>query len=85
MASQYQWNEAGWPGWMKSFAVNGFSIDKLKSEIWTHGADGIVVRVSDETEALAASYFVVNGEWICDIDNYANIFALPSNEHVAVD
>ncbi|MGH8602673.1 MAG: hypothetical protein ACREXR_07830, partial [Gammaproteobacteria bacterium] len=40
-----------------------FSIETIKAEVWTEPADGIEVRVYDDTGALAACYLVEAGQW----------------------
>ena len=64
-ATGYQWQSRGWPAWAKSFPAEGFSLDTLKSEIWAGSADGLEIQVFDDTETLAARYFVDEGHWRC--------------------
>ena len=67
-ATGYQWQSTGWPGWAKSFPAEGFSIDTIKAEVWTEPADGIEVRIFDDTEALAAEFLIDAGIWHCVVD-----------------
>ena len=78
-ASGYQWQSTGWPGWFKSFPTEGFSIDFLKSEVWSEPAEGIVVRIFDETDTEVAQFLVDRGNWTCIFDEMKTLCA-PSNE-----
>lgn len=64
-ASGYQWQSNGWPGWAKSFPADGFKIETLKSEVWAEPADGIEIRIFDDTEALIARFTIDVGNWNC--------------------
>jgi DNA helicase-4 len=68
-ASGYKYEASGWPCWVKSFPASGFRIDAVKAEVWTEPADGIEVRILDDTENLVANYLIDNGVWVCVIDN----------------
>lgn len=68
-ASGYQWQSTGWSGWAKSFPSEGFRADILKSEVWSELADGIDVRIFDETDIAVAQFLVDGGEWRCIADN----------------
>ena len=68
-ASGYQWQSTGWPGWTKSFPTEGFRTDILKSEVWSGFADGIDVRIFDNTDTPVAQFLVDGGEWQCIFDN----------------
>ncbi|MBW6484894.1 MAG: UvrD-helicase domain-containing protein [Syntrophobacterales bacterium] len=72
-ASGYQWRPTGWPGWTKSFPVEGFNLENLKSEVWAASADGIEVRIFEDTDKLAAKYLVVKGQWQCEADHLATL------------
>jgi DNA helicase-4 len=74
-ASGYQWQSNGWPGWAKSFPAEGFRIDSLKAEVWAKPADGIEVRILDDTETLVARLLVDDGNWNCVIDNLHTVCA----------
>ena len=78
-ASGYQWQSTGWPGWAKSFSAEGFITDILKSEIWSEPAEGIVVRIFDETDTAVAEFLVDRGNWTCIFDEMKTLCA-PSNE-----
>lgn len=60
----FQRNSTGWPGWEKSFPVEGFDLNTIKSEVWSGDADGLDVRVFDDTTRLVAQFFVNNGCWV---------------------
>lgn len=68
-ASGYQWQSNGWPGWAKSFPAEGFRTEILKSEVWSEPADGIDVRIFDDTDTLVAQFLVDGGKWRCIADN----------------
>ena len=74
-ASGYQWQSTGWPGWAKSFPVEGFRTDILKSEVWSKPADGIDVRIFDETDKLVAQFLVDLGSWRCIVDELKTLCA----------
>ena len=64
-SADYRWNPGDytWPHWVKSYPAENFTIDKLKSEPWALVANGIEVRIVDETEELKEVYVVTNQEW----------------------
>ncbi len=62
-ASGYQWQSTGWSGWAKSFPIEGFRADILKTEVWSELADGIEVRIFDDSDAVVARFLVDGGEW----------------------
>ena len=72
-ASGYQWQSSGWLGWAKSFPADGFRPETLKSEVWSKPADGVDVRIFDDTEALVARFLISDGKWNCVMDNLAKI------------
>lgn len=78
-ASGYQWQSTGWPGWAKSFPAEGFRTDILKSEVWSETADGIDVRIFDETDTAVAQFLVDGGNWACMFDELKTLCA-PSDE-----
>jgi DNA helicase-4 len=59
----YRWQPAGWPAWEKSFPVENFSVDLLRAEAWAAAANGVDVRIFDETETLVEAYAVSQGQW----------------------
>lgn len=67
-ATGYQWQATGWPGWAKSFPADGFTIKTINAEIWAEPADGIEVRIFDDTETLVARFLVDDGNWHCIVD-----------------
>lgn len=75
-ASGYQWQPTGWPGWAKNFSADGFKVETLKSEVWTDIADGVEVRILDDTETLAAQFLINCGNWNCVIDQLNSLYAL---------
>lgn len=74
-ATGYQWQSTGWPGWAKSFPTDGFNIEAIKKEVWNSRADGIEVRIFDDTDKLAARFLINAGDWQCEIDQLATICA----------
>ena len=60
------------PVWEKSFPVEGFRIETLKSEVWAKPADGIVIRIFDYTETLVGQYLIDDGNWNCEIEYSAD-------------
>jgi DNA helicase-4 len=79
-ASGYQWQSTGWPGWAKSFPAEGFNLETLKSEVWTEPADGIEVRIFDDTNTLAACYLIDAGYWRC-VTNRLGVLCAAEEEH----
>lgn len=67
-ATGYQWRSTGWCAWTKSFPAEGFSVETIRAEIWTEPADGIEVRVFDDTDLLAAHFLIDDGSWHCLVD-----------------
>jgi DNA helicase-4 len=74
-ASGYQWQSNGWPGWAKSFPAEGFRTEILKSEVWSEPADGVDVRIFDDTDTLVARFLIESGNWSCVIDNLLTVCA----------
>ena len=72
----YQWQQTDWPGWAKSFPAEGFRIDTLKSEIWSGPADGIDVRIFDDTDSAVAQFLVDCGNWTCVFDELKTLCEL---------
>ena len=64
-SSGYRWNPDNWnwPHWLKSYPAENFTIDRLKSEPWALVANGVEVRIVDETEQVKETYIVTNQEW----------------------
>lgn len=77
-ASGYQWQSSGWPGWAKSFPTDGFRVETLSSEIWSEHADGIDVRIFEDTDALIAQFQINSGVWSCVVDNLHTVCATSS-------
>lgn len=78
-ATGYQWQPTDWPGWVKSFPAKGFDLDALKSEIWAARANGIEVRIFDDTEDLVARFLINTGKWNCTV-NQLNVICTPPEE-----
>ena len=54
----------GYKVWAKEYPCDGFNIEGLKSEAWACKADGIYVKIFDDTEtSLKAHYLVNDGKW----------------------
>lgn len=77
-ASGYQWQSIGPTGWIKGFQANGFDISRIQGEVWASAADGIEVRILDESECVVARYVVDAGTWVCALDNLASVQAAGS-------
>ena len=75
-ASGYQWQSNSWPGWAKSFPAEGFGTEMLMSEVWSECADGIDVRIFDDTDTLVARFLIDAGNWTCVVDNIPRVCAL---------
>ncbi len=69
----YEWQPMGWRGWAKSFSARGFSIEMVKAESWVEIADGVEIRIFDYTNTLVACYLLNKGQWMCELDNLAQI------------
>lgn len=67
-AAGYQWQNKGWPAWAKSYPAEGFAVNALESELWAAEADGIEVRILDDTESVIAHYSIDGGNWRCWLD-----------------
>ena len=76
-AAGYRWQSTGWPGWGKIFPADGFRIELLQAEIWAGGADGVEVRILDESEDLVGWFLVDGGRWATKLDKLASM-ASPS-------
>lgn len=74
-AAGYQWQSSGWPGWTKGFPAEGFHLETLKCEVWAEPADGIEVRVFDDTETLTARFSINDGNWSSELDQLDAICA----------
>ena len=66
----YRWQSVGLKGWVKEFNASLFSIDGLKSELWSHGASGLEVKIFDDQDQLQMQYFIDEGQWTCIQDKY---------------
>ena len=70
-AAGYQWQNRGWPAWAKSFPAEGFAVNALESEIWASEADGVEVRILDESDSEIARYSIDDGNWDCRFEAQA--------------
>ncbi|CAN5912981.1 hypothetical protein BH11VER1_BH11VER1_41350 [soil metagenome] len=61
----YQWQSTGGQGWVKSFPLEGFCIEVIQAELWAEKADGVEVRIFDDTETLVSHYLIDSGNWHC--------------------
>ena len=77
-AAGYQWQSTGWSGWAKGFPVDGFEIKRLQDEVWSGPADGIDVRIYDESEKVVGRFLVNAGQWTSVLDNLTSMNLLPS-------
>ena len=62
-ATGYEWENRGWPAWTKSYPSEGFAVNILKLEVWAADADGIEVRIFDDTASMIARYSIDAGRW----------------------
>ncbi|GHU20809.1 hypothetical protein FACS189475_09940 [Betaproteobacteria bacterium] len=69
-ASGYQYHSQsdGRIVWAKSYSVDGFKIETLKSEVWSKPADGIDVHIFDDTDTSVARFLIDKGNWSCVFD-----------------
>jgi DNA helicase-4 len=74
---QYQRQSTKWSGWTKGFPADGFEIKRLQDEVWSGAADGIDVRIYDESEHVIGRFLVDAGHWTCLIDNLASVMSPP--------
>lgn len=72
-AGGYQWQSTNGPGWVKSLPAEGFGIEAIQKELWAQPADGIEVRILDDTDTLAAHYLVDAGRWHCLADQLVTL------------
>lgn len=68
-ACGYQWQSKDWPGWIKTFKTDGFMIESIKKEMWAEVADGVEVRIYDESESLIGLYTIDKGNWEPLVEN----------------
>lgn len=74
-ASGYQWQNTGSTGWTKGFQADGFDISLIQREVWASAADGIEVRILDESDCVVARFVVDAGTWVCAFDNLVSVQA----------
>jgi DNA helicase-4 len=67
-AAGYLWQHAGWMAWAKSFPAEGFQIERLQAEVWAAAADGIDVRIYDESDELVGRFLIDHGQWVTVVD-----------------
>ena len=82
-ASGYQWQSKGWAGWAKDFQASGFDILRLQKEVWAGEADGVEVRVLDDSERQIARYLVNAGNWACKLDKLDSVASAQVEEQEA--
>jgi DNA helicase IV len=56
-------NTKNWPCWMKSFAVDDFSLDLLKKSTWSSSARGVEIRILDDRGTLIEKHMIDDGRW----------------------
>jgi len=66
-ASSYQFQSTS-KSWAKSFPIDGFDIEKIKTEVWATSADGIEVHIFDDADGLVAHFLINSGNWHCVVD-----------------
>ncbi|WP_139557983.1 UvrD-helicase domain-containing protein [Methylotetracoccus oryzae] len=54
--------------WEKSFPKDGFSVSTIKAEVWAASADGVEVRILEDTGTLVARFLIDAGNWNCVVD-----------------
>lgn len=74
-ATGYQWQPTGWPGWAKIFPAEGFRMETIQAELWAESADGIDVRIYDDTETLTAHFLINASNWNCVFDQFESLCA----------
>ncbi|MDE0519322.1 MAG: UvrD-helicase domain-containing protein [Candidatus Dadabacteria bacterium] len=67
--SYYKW-KGDEKYWWKTFPIESFNIETIKSNTWARKADGILVQIFDGTDTnCLASYTVESNRWECEFDN----------------
>lgn len=69
-AARYMWH-AERKVWEKSFPVEGFELEKVKSEVWAKAADNVEVSFADEADNTVAMYSVRSGVWTCTVESWS--------------
>ena len=67
-ACRYNWHGVN-KVWEKSFPVDSFTFDVVRSEVWATAACRVDVSVVDDSETETASYRLDLGAWTCRFDN----------------
>jgi len=63
-AHGYNWTATGWRAWSRTYSEDGFSEEQFIAEaMWSANADGIEVRISDDTDNVLAIYHINKGGW----------------------
>jgi DNA helicase IV len=60
-ASGYRWNQSDWPGWSKILSATELDGQNWPESVWLSEADGIEIKVLDDTGRTVARYFVDHG------------------------
>lgn len=75
-ACGYQWEGTAWPGWTKTFLIDGFDVSSLQQEVWAAAASSVEVRIFDETERIFGIFEVEAGAWVAthdELDSLADL------------
>ena len=68
-AEGYQWASTGWQSWGRTYAAEGFSLEKLnESSNWMQAAHGVEVRMYDDSDVLLERYLVNDGRLCAFVD-----------------
>jgi DNA helicase-4 len=78
-ASGYRWQTTGWLSWTKIYPSKSFSVDQLKSELWSTEATEVEVRIFNENEELLHRYQVNKGNWKREEKSISPDHMLPNN------
>ncbi len=63
-ACGYQWRSTGWPGWTKTYLAENFRETNIKREVWAKDADGVEVRIYNESEHALRIFNINRGNWV---------------------
>lgn len=78
-ACGYQWRGSGWPGWVKTFSIDEIQVASIQKEVWAEEADGVEVRICDESERVFGRFNIVDGNWVTVLDDLHLILATSGN------
>lgn len=69
-AEGFKWKSTGWTNWCRTFAADGFSVERFAAQaVWGKAADGVEIRFFDDFGKMIAIYRVDDGQWKCLLDN----------------